>query len=543
MSGNWDYIIVGGGSAGCVLANRLTADRTCRVLVLEAGGWDISPYLHVPAGRVRLGEKYDWNYPAVPDPSRLSLVEPWASGKVLGGSSSTNGMMWARGAASDYDQWAEMGCEGWDYASLLPYFRRSESFIGGSGPLRGGNGPQSVDFMKVDHPLTRMFVDSAISVGHKRLDDYCGNLTEGVALGQVSQKRGLRHSASRAYLWPVARRRNLKVQTRAHVQRIVFDGQRAVGVEFTARGATVIARCNREVLVSAGAIGSPTVLLRSGVGPRDELEQCGIPVIVDSPAVGKHLHNHVYCRTMFEVDIPTLNRDLSLPSLIRGAMHLVVHGTGNATAAFGHAFVFASTNGARVDTQIIFGPFGVQQVSSSPGKVQMMRTSVVTALVGLMEPRARGSVTLDEQDASNPPVIQLEHLGDSDDVRKLIAGIETVREIFAAPPIRDHVIRELSPGPEHVDPSRLEEAVRRTATSGKHYAGSCRMGPPGTSVVDSALQVHGASGLRLIDMSVTPHIPAAPTYATALVIGEVGADAVLGTRGRRADQVAANPDA
>lgn len=537
----YDYIVVGAGTAGCALAYRLGESGTFRVLVLEAGGGDRSLSILVPAGRLRMSDKYDWGYSAEPDSSRYDRTESWESGKVLGGSSSINGMIWVRGAPQDYDRWEALGCDGWDYTHVLPYFKRSETFEGGGDRYRGDSGPQHVSYLHLHHPLTDCFVHAAQQVGFPFNPDYNGERADGVAYGQVSQRRGLRDSAARAYLRPAMRRPNVDVLTDTRVRRVVLDGKRAIGVEFERRGKVTVATCLREVILSAGAIGSPKLLMLSGIGPRAELESAGIRVHVDLPGVGRNLQNHLYMTMVHEVDRPTLNRELTPWNLLKQGVDLILRGRGTATSAFGHGLLFGSVGGSGIDYEAIFAPYGLLttkivgsgQDARAREHHELMSVPAVTTRVGLMVPKSRGCITVRSADPEDPPLIRYESIADARDVANLMAACRRVREIFAASPMADRVVRELEPGDRVWSDSQWEDAIRRSATIGKHAAGTCRMGSDESAVVDPRLRVHGVDGLRIIDLSVTPVINSGNTCAPATMIGERGADFVLSDGGRK----------
>lgn len=544
----FDYVVIGGGTAGCVLANRLSADHSSSVLVLEAGTNDTSPYIHVPAGLMRLQKKYNWRYEAEPDASRHGAVDHWAAGRVLGGSSSINGMLWVRGDPSDFDGWAAAGCEGWDYAHVLPYFVRAETYERPGDPHRGNGGPQHVSHLRGIHPLTEEFIAAAVEAGYPYNADYNSARHDGVAHAQLSQRGGLRHSAAMAYLLPARRRRNLRVMTRAHVERIVVEGTRAVGVEFVVRGQLRRVRAEREVVLAAGTLASPKILMLSGIGPADDLAGLGIPVVANHPDVGRNLQEHPHSMMSWHVDEPTLNVDVGPSAMVRHGIEYALRRSGPAASAPGHALLFTTSptmSSGPCDYQFTFSPlaFKVPDLASPDGddsahdvnEVVLHDRPAVNVIQCVLHPDGRGTITLRTGDPAAPIRLEHEVVGAQRDLDRLVEACNMTRELMRAPSMARHVLDERIPGPVVDSDEVMREFLRFGSWRGEHAVGTCRMGGDERSVVDQDLRVRGVEALRVVDASVFPTLTSGNTNAPVVMVAEKGSDLLLGRTERVPD--------
>jgi choline dehydrogenase-like flavoprotein len=529
----YDYIIVGAGSAGCLLANRLTADRRTRVLLLEAGGHDDWIWLHIPIGYIFsiMSPRADWCYRTEPEPALAGRSIPYPRGKVVGGSSAINGMIYMRGAAADFDQWRQLGLPGWGWDDVLPYFKAHEDFCGGADAVHGAGGELRVDPPRVGWPVLDAVRRAAIEAGIRPTPDFNRGEIEGVGPLHVNQRRGVRFQSAKAFLRPALARPNLTLETGVLAERIRLEGGRAVGVEYSSKGRRLAAGARAEVILAAGSIGSPQLLMLSGIGPGAHLSRHGIEVLADRPGVGSNLHDHLQVPLRFTVEgLTTLNERYHSPvRRVLMAVEYALLRRGALTMAPSQLGIFtrSSPDAERADIAYVVVPYtrtntATQVPDREPG---------VTLSFYDCRPTSRGDVRLRSPDPAAPPAIRPNYLATGRDQAVAAGGIRVTRAIMRQPSMRRFNPREFSPGDTGADDdAALLAAAARVGNTVFHPVGTCKMGRPTdpNAVVDERLRLVGIGGLRVIDASVMPEITSGNTNAPSMMIAEKGAAMILG---------------
>lgn len=532
----YDFIIVGAGSAGCVLANRLSADRHHKVLLLEAGAKDRNPLFRLPMlmGKLFQSGIYNWHYYTEPVPTLNNRRIYWPRGKVLGGSSTINGMLYVRGNRHDYDRWAQMGNAGWSYDEVLPAFRRSESHVQRRDDFHNEAGELTVTRSRGRNPLFDTFVEAGVEAGYAANDDFNGADQEGFGKYDFTIKQGKRWSTSFAFLRPALGRPNLTVETEAHLLRVLVENGRAVGVEFEQGGEVLTARSNAEVILSAGTVNSPQALLLSGIGPADELNALGVKTVHDLPGVGKNMQDHVDCVMAWQCTKPvTLYKDLRADKIAFSVVQGMLLGEG-ITTTFPYeagAFVRSRPELVAPDIQLHFMPAleatANLHLPNPFKKARIEDNHGFTLRVGPVNPDSRGEITLRSANPKDPPRIQPNYLATQFDIDTMIRGIRLTREVIGQKAFDAYRGAEVAPGPGKASDAELTQWLRATAMTTFHPVGTCKMGNDPMAVVDNQLRVRGIDGLRVADASIMPIISSGNTNAPAIMIGERCADFIL----------------
>lgn len=531
----FDYVIVGAGTAGCVLANRLSANGRSTVLVLEAGGSDRTIWIQLPIGygRTFFDRRVNWMYDTESIPGLEGRSSYWPRGKVIGGSGSINAMVHVRGQRHDFDDWRSLGNPGWGWDDVLPWFRKSEDHDHGESTWHGAGGPQHVtDISARAHPLCRTFIQTGEAIGLPFTPDFNGAQGEGVGIFQINTRNGVRGSTANAYLRPALKRKNLKMVTRALATRILFDGRRATGIEYVRGDKTIQVQARREVILAGGSVNSPQLLQLSGVGDAPVLQSLGISSVVDAKAVGRNLQDHLAVSYFYKTSVPTLNDELGpLTGKIKAGLHYLLNRGGPLSMSVnqGGGFVRSSPDEPRVNLQLYFSP--VSYTKSPLSERKLLNPDPFSAFLlsfNACRPTSRGQLQITSADPLKYPAIQPNYLSTDHDISEARAGNRILRALARTSPLADIITEELVPGAHFQSDDELLDDFRKRADTVYHPTSTCIMGPdPATSVVDARLRVHGIQGLRVIDASIFPTITSGNINAPTVMVAEKGAAMIL----------------
>lgn len=521
----FDIVVMGAGSAGCVVASRLADASRLEVCLIEAGGQDSNPWFHVPMGfgKTVMNPKYGWGYRTEPDPGLSGRSLSWIRGKVLGGSGSINGLVFLRGAREDFDAWEREGARGWGYDAVLPYFRRMERSTAGDDAQHGRSGPITITENKRPSDTAKAFVASCESLQNAYNSDFNGGKLDGVGFVPINVHGRWRHSTASAYLRTPRKRANLRVMTETTASRILFDGKRAIGLEVVCKGRTLRIGARKQIVLSGGAINSPALLLMSGIGPAAELRQVGVDVVHDLPGVGKNLQDHVNVGLAYATSVKD-SVNVALTSRWRSALLMAdwfFKGGGPIAGGAVEATLFASTDAAEAVPDMQYSLMNFSRDAAA----QPYRDAGCTLLVNLCRPKSRGELRL-KRDAALAVAIHPGYFSDADDMRRMKIGFEYACRLAEAEPLKSLIVERRRPAAPVLASDDIEDYIRNNANTTYHPCGTCRMGDAPSSVVDSELRVRGIEGLRVVDASVMPTIPSPNIHPATIMIAEKGADLI-----------------